>query len=169
MSPRTTPVVFLAASLVAVAGCVVTTTPAPQTAPPPATGLRPATPAPSAPPTNPAQPSSDGADGADGADAANSPAAANSPDAPAAVDPDASVQLRCVSAGCSGELCVNIADPNAPRVSTCIYRPKFACFMEAQCEVQSNGECGWTVSPELTACLEDARETPSPVPAPQLK
>ena len=54
----------------------------------------------------------------------------------------------CIKTGCSGELCTdqNMASP-------CIYRPEFACYQKAVCERQSDGACGFTRTPELTACL----------------
>jgi hypothetical protein len=55
----------------------------------------------------------------------------------------------CYRGGCSGELCTD--DPNA--VSTCIWRDEFACYRSATCARQADGQCGWTQTPELRACL----------------
>lgn len=54
----------------------------------------------------------------------------------------------CIKTGCSGELCTdqNMASP-------CIYRPEFACYHNATCARQDDGKCGFTKTPELTACL----------------
>jgi hypothetical protein len=54
----------------------------------------------------------------------------------------------CIIGGCNGEICsdTNMASP-------CIYKPEFECYKNAQCEKQDNGNCGWTPTAELTACL----------------
>jgi hypothetical protein len=58
----------------------------------------------------------------------------------------------CVVTGCSRELC---ADES--RVSTCIYKPEYACYATATCERQDDGACGWTETHELAACIADAQ------------
>jgi hypothetical protein len=62
----------------------------------------------------------------------------------------------CERSGCSGELCI---EPGSGMASICVYRPEFACYQGATCERQSNGQCGWTATTELRACLR------SPPPA----
>jgi hypothetical protein len=59
------------------------------------------------------------------------------------------VTKKCFIGGCSGQMC---SDEEGP-VSTCEYREEYACYKSATCGVQANGECGWTVTSELTACL----------------
>lgn len=59
---------------------------------------------------------------------------------------------RCFKTGCSSEVC---ADRDV--VTACIFRPEFACYQKAMCERQRNGECGFTQTAELTACLARAR------------
>lgn len=59
---------------------------------------------------------------------------------------------RCFKTGCSSEVC---ADRDL--VTTCIFRPEFACYQKAVCERQANGECGFRQTPELLACLARAR------------
>ena len=59
---------------------------------------------------------------------------------------------RCFKTGCSSEVC---ADRDV--VTTCIFRPEFACYQKAICARQANGECGFTQTPELLACLARAR------------
>lgn len=54
----------------------------------------------------------------------------------------------CVVTGCSGQLC---AEQHA--VTTCEWRPQYACYREAVCERQQDGACGWTQTPVLTTCL----------------
>lgn len=59
---------------------------------------------------------------------------------------------RCFKTGCSREVC---SDQSV--VTACIFRPEFACYANAVCERQRNGECGFTPSPELRSCLARAR------------
>lgn len=56
----------------------------------------------------------------------------------------------CVVTGCSGEVCAE-----EEVITTCEYRPQYVCYKTAICERQASGECGWTETPELTACLND--------------
>lgn len=60
----------------------------------------------------------------------------------------------CAVAGCSGQLCVS-ADEAGNIVTTCEFRAEYACYREASCEPQPNGQCGWTQTPELTTCLSN--------------
>jgi len=65
----------------------------------------------------------------------------------------------CVRAGCSGQLCISETEAEAGGgVSTCEYRDEYACYQAATCEVQSNGTCGFTDSPDLESCLADSSE-----------
>ncbi|HEX6187950.1 MAG TPA: DUF6748 domain-containing protein [Pyrinomonadaceae bacterium] len=59
---------------------------------------------------------------------------------------------RCFKTGCSSQVC---ADHNV--ITTCEYRPEYECYRKAACERQRNGECGFTQTAELTACLARAR------------
>ena len=54
----------------------------------------------------------------------------------------------CVKTGCSGQIC---ADQSV--ISTCEFRPEYACYATATCERQASGSCGWTQTPALTSCL----------------
>jgi eight-cysteine-cluster-containing protein len=56
----------------------------------------------------------------------------------------------CVRSGCSGTVCVKAGEEV---VTTCEYRPEYACYDQAKCEPQADGACGWTATPELQACL----------------
>ncbi|MFA7286572.1 MAG: hypothetical protein WC052_02860 [Patescibacteria group bacterium] len=56
---------------------------------------------------------------------------------------------KCFVGGCSSQLCTD--QPDA--ASTCEYKSQYACFKAAKCERQSNGQCGWTETEELSACL----------------
>ncbi len=58
----------------------------------------------------------------------------------------------CAVAGCSGQLCVSSEEASSI-VTTCEFRTEYACYKEAKCEVQRNGSCGWTMTPELGQCL----------------
>jgi len=56
---------------------------------------------------------------------------------------------ECKKTGCSGQIC---SDQDI--ASTCEYSDTYACYRDARCERQRNGECEWTATPELTACLQ---------------
>jgi hypothetical protein len=58
----------------------------------------------------------------------------------------------CMKTGCSGQVC---ADKEV--ITTCEYKTEYECYKRAACERQANGECGFTPSPELTACLRRTR------------
>ncbi|PJE50490.1 MAG: hypothetical protein COV29_03725 [Candidatus Yanofskybacteria bacterium CG10_big_fil_rev_8_21_14_0_10_36_16] len=54
----------------------------------------------------------------------------------------------CIVTGCSGQVCAD-----EEMITTCEYLPEYACYKTATCERQSNGECEWTMTEELTECL----------------
>ena len=56
----------------------------------------------------------------------------------------------CVKGGCSGTMCVEHGNDV---VTTCEWKPEYACYQQAECTRQADGTCGWTQSAELTACL----------------
>lgn len=56
---------------------------------------------------------------------------------------------ECFIGGCSSQICSD--QPDA--VSTCEYRAEYACYQTAQCERQASGQCGWTDTATLRACL----------------
>jgi hypothetical protein len=56
----------------------------------------------------------------------------------------------CIKTGCSGTVC---AEPGKDVVTTCEFRPEYACYNDAKCERQADGACGWTQTPALAACL----------------
>lgn len=59
----------------------------------------------------------------------------------------------CVVTGCSGQLCAD-----APVVSTCEWRPEYACFSQfSVCERDASGACGWRASAELDTCIGAAK------------
>ncbi len=68
--------------------------------------------------------------------------------------------------GCSGTICAS-----EQMMSTCEYKPEYACYKTATCEWQATGACGWRESAELTACLANPPPgpdsgTPPGTPAP---
>lgn len=63
------------------------------------------------------------------------------------------VSQPCFKGGCSGEICSD----KEGMVSACIWKESFACYSSATCERQSTGQCGWTPTAELNACLQAAQ------------
>jgi hypothetical protein len=59
---------------------------------------------------------------------------------------------KCYIGGCSAQLCTDTPDA----VSTCEYTARYACYKTATCERQPNGQCGWTPSAQLSACLANS-------------
>ena len=59
---------------------------------------------------------------------------------------------ECVKSGCSGTVCT---EPGNDVVTTCEFKPEYACYDSATCTRQSDGKCGWTQTPELAACLKN--------------
>jgi hypothetical protein len=60
----------------------------------------------------------------------------------------------CHRGGCSGQICSDQPD----MVSTCEYREEYSCYQTATCERQVDGQCGWTETPTLRACLMEATQ-----------
>jgi hypothetical protein len=58
----------------------------------------------------------------------------------------------CIRTGCSSQVC---SDQNV--ITTCEYRAEYACYQKALCERQRDGNCGFTRTPELAACLSRTR------------
>ena len=59
------------------------------------------------------------------------------------------VDQTCYVGGCSGQVC---SDQEGV-ITTCEWRDEYACYQTATCERQADGQCGWTQTPELLACL----------------
>lgn len=70
----------------------------------------------------------------------------NSPDNSGEESP---VAGKCYVGGCSSQICSDTPDA----VSNCEYMEVYACYQGATCERQNDGECGWTETSELRACL----------------
>lgn len=74
----------------------------------------------------------------------------------------AAASTSCKRTGCSNHLCV---DANAADITTtCQFLPEHACYQAAECKVQTNGQCGFTQTSTLTACLNNNNRV-SPTPA----
>jgi hypothetical protein len=58
----------------------------------------------------------------------------------------------CKKTGCSGQVC---SDEDV--ITTCEFKKEYECYRKAACERQANGDCGFTQTPELTACLRRSR------------
>lgn len=71
---------------------------------------------------------------------------------PAPTPPPGDPGKPCVVGGCSGQVCAD-----EPLASTCEWRAEYGCYKKTTCARQADGRCGWTPSPELTACLEAAK------------
>jgi hypothetical protein len=62
-------------------------------------------------------------------------------------------QGACYVGGCSAQLCSDQPD----MVSTCEWTERYACYKDASCTRQANGTCGWTETPELMKCIDNAK------------
>lgn len=60
---------------------------------------------------------------------------------------------RCRVSGCNREIC-----SDGIVITPCIWKAEYACYKTARCEVQADGKCGWTMTPELEACLRNSKE-----------
>ena len=61
-------------------------------------------------------------------------------------------QKPCMKTGCSSQVC---SDQEV--ITTCEFRTEYECYKRAACERQRSGECGFTMTRELRACLDRAR------------
>lgn len=69
---------------------------------------------------------------------------------PAGASTGQTADRPCRPSGCSGQLCTD-----EEVMSTCEFKAEYACYKAAVCERQASGECGWTMTEELIACLQD--------------
>jgi eight-cysteine-cluster-containing protein len=67
------------------------------------------------------------------------------------------VRGGCVVTGCSGQICAEASEAG-DIITTCEFRPEYACYRNATCERQNSGQCGWTQDAALTACLANPTE-----------
>ncbi len=63
----------------------------------------------------------------------------------------------CYIGGCSAQVCSD--DPDV--ITTCEWLEEYACYRNATCERQADGECGWTQSDALVECVASARASDS--------
>jgi hypothetical protein len=63
------------------------------------------------------------------------------------------ITTQCKISGCSSQLCVN-SDEDI--TTDCQYKEEYACYTDkfTKCEIQEDGECGWTETLLLAKCLE---------------
>jgi hypothetical protein len=59
----------------------------------------------------------------------------------------------CIVSGCSGQIC-----GDKDFITTCEWRPEYACYRQARCERDSAGKCGWRMTDELQTCLAQERK-----------
>ena len=71
---------------------------------------------------------------------------------------------KCITGGCSGELCVD--SEKGPHYSICLWKDEYACLKHAVCELQSGGNCGWTYADAYDACVSGGPQPPHPTPTP---
>lgn len=68
-------------------------------------------------------------------------------------------EKHCVTAGCSGQLCVDASQSHV--MSTCEWEGSYGCLHEhSTCELQQDGRCGWTQSEALQACFNQNEQNP---------
>ncbi|KAJ3284936.1 hypothetical protein HK104_009708 [Borealophlyctis nickersoniae] len=61
----------------------------------------------------------------------------------------------CVRSGCAMELCLSESDKSKGLgQSMCTNNPINACYKDAVCERQAKGNCGWTRTDALEACID---------------
>jgi len=58
----------------------------------------------------------------------------------------------CRATGCSGQIC-----GDEDMMSTCEWRPEYACYKTATCSVQADGACGWEMDGQLMSCLANSK------------
>jgi hypothetical protein len=64
------------------------------------------------------------------------------------IKPGTGSMKPCIRTGCSSQVCSDHAV-----VTTCEFRPEYACYQKATCERQADGNCGFTKTAELAECL----------------
>ena len=69
--------------------------------------------------------------------------------------PSTPIAGSCKVGGCSSQVCGEASDMDG-MVTTCEFKPEYACYQKATCARQSTGKCGWTESTELTQCLKNS-------------
>ena len=71
---------------------------------------------------------------------------------------DAASSATCVVSGCNNQVC-----DTQPRLSTCDHRPEYRCRVHSPCEVQPDGQCGFTETEAYQRCISQLRvDIPGP-------
>lgn len=73
------------------------------------------------------------------------------------------VPPTCVRAGCSGQLCLSEVQAAQMGTTACLFKPEYACYQQATCEVQASGQCGFTQTTTLAACLAETDTEDHPI------
>jgi eight-cysteine-cluster-containing protein len=60
----------------------------------------------------------------------------------------------CTTGGCSGTICQ--AKKSPPVITTCEYRPEYACYRQIQCGCV-NGACTWKEDANFKTCVKNAQ------------
>lgn len=76
------------------------------------------------------------------------------PDVATTSEPEPDTLGACYVGGCSSQVCSD----NPDVITDCAYRESYACYQTATCERQTDGQCGWTETPELLACVASAEQ-----------
>jgi hypothetical protein len=73
------------------------------------------------------------------------------------------VAPECRLAGCQQEECVEASTPDTSLICTMEYR--YTCYrtVPSRCERQANGQCGWSMTPELENCLAKITSATTPL------
>jgi|GEM_PF-3281053 len=58
---------------------------------------------------------------------------------------------KCFISGCNNQLCTS--EQNV--ASTCLFKEEYNCLQFSRCEIQPDGQCGWTQTQEYIKCLEE--------------
>jgi len=62
----------------------------------------------------------------------------------------------CVKSGCSSQLCI---ESGHEVITTCDFKPEYACYKTAICTRQPNGQCGFTQTAALVRCLKGSSKS----------
>ena len=57
---------------------------------------------------------------------------------------------ECKPTGCSSQIC-----SDTEITTTCEFLEVYSCYQTATCKRQNDGECGWTMTPELKSCVQE--------------
>lgn len=82
-------------------------------------------------------------------EATSTPPVVNATSSAVLPKPPVTAAKPCFVGGCSSQLCSD----QEGMASTCEYRESYACYQNATCERQQDGQCGWTQTSELALCL----------------